>query len=202
MYVEAKQLQSSPAARTRRAIVLAYEAPYVPLPRQSDGAEEISLQCAAARLILGDQAVRWHAWAAAQYPEHLQGDTAKHLAGTCRMYVGDLDGAERLLSEALLLREQSGDLQRQASTITNLAEIALRRGDFLRAWALLKRALRHDPALPPVHINRVCLARRAKSITWRREAIQQLRLYIPRWKDDGFLAARVATHGAHSACMR
>lgn len=182
-------------------VTLAYNPCFVPAPAHDDHEAVVLMREIAAHCILSGHPEEWHAWAADHGQDAVRDDITLHLRGAVFIHEGDLITAEVLLHGALDKREQHGRPEERASTLVNLAEIALRRAEHHEAWHLLGRAIELAPHLAPVHINRHSTADFAGRADWKHVAAAELEHHLPDWREDTFLAAGLDAFRMHCTCL-
>jgi tetratricopeptide (TPR) repeat protein len=121
------------------------------------------------------------------FPLYSAGTTRAHMLNveaTTRVQKGDLDGAERMLNEALALVPQHPE------ALNNLAYVHELRGDDAGALALYEQAVRSDPRQAETYLNIESLHRKARRYP---EALDALaRLEKGRGGDVGDVAPQIA----------
>lgn len=189
-------------ASLRRILTVAFTPCFVPPARSHDTEHEMHMRETAARFILSGHPQEWHSWASHHGIEDVAARHAFHIRGTVFLHAGDLDSAELFLRGALDLRRGEADTAACASTLVNLAEVALRRLQLDDAWELLTEALHLDPSLEAVHINRHCVADVAGREDWSRIVDRDLNQHVPEWESNELVVAGLRAFRMHCTSLR
>lgn len=123
-----------------------------PIP-EHDLREEVELAVLRADFAAAQRAI------GALFASGLYLDTALHLLGVVRLFQGDAASARDCLQQALQLRSDVEEPEREVSTRSALARVSMHGEDYEGAWIQLDRALALDPFSLHLHWNRLCLAR-------------------------------------------